>query len=68
VVRAFVRLREVLASNKHLARQIEALEKKFGKHDAEVESILGLLRQLVEPPLQPKRRIGFVSLDRRQIR
>jgi hypothetical protein len=61
VVRAFVRLRQMLATNDDLARKIEALERKVGKHDSDLEGILGILKQLLVPPPAPdKRPIGFV--------
>lgn len=63
VVRAFVRLRQLLATSEQLARKIEGVEKKVGKHDADLEGILDILRQIPEPPSQPtRRRFGFVSL------
>jgi phage regulator Rha-like protein len=60
VVRAFVRLRQMLATNEDLARKIEAIERKVGKHDSDLQSILTMLKQLlVPPPLPDKRPIGF---------
>ncbi len=63
VVRAFVQLREFLASNKELARQLKALEqrieKKIGSHDQAIAGIIDTLRQLTTPSAS-KRRIGFV--------
>jgi phage regulator Rha-like protein len=62
VVRAFVHLRQLLATNQDLARQIEALERKVGKHDADLQAILTMLRNLLQPPPAPaKRPIGFVG-------
>ena len=67
VVRAFVQLREVLASNKELARQLKALEqrieKKLGSHDQAIAGIIDTLRQLMSPTTTAKRRIGFVIDD-----
>ena len=66
VVRAFVQLREVLASNKELARQLKALEqrieKKLSTHDQVIAGIIDTLRQLMSP-VTAKRRIGFVIDD-----
>ncbi|MBL8525088.1 MAG: ORF6N domain-containing protein [Betaproteobacteria bacterium] len=63
VVRAFVQLREFLASNKELARQLKALEqrieRKLGSHDQAIAGIIDTLRQLTSPATA-KRRIGFV--------
>jgi hypothetical protein len=59
IMRAFVRLREMLASNKDLARKLDALEKKY---DAQFRVVFDAIRQLMAPPTedQKKRRIGFV--------
>lgn len=66
VVRAFVRLREFLASNKELARQLKALEqrieRKLGSQDQAIAGIIDRLRQLMSPS-STKRRIGFVIDD-----
>ena len=66
VVRAFVQLREFLASNKDLARQLKALEKriekKLGSQDQAIAGIIDTLRQLMSP-VTAKRRIGFVIDD-----
>jgi hypothetical protein len=65
VVRAFVQLRELLASNKDLARRLDQLEarldKKLATHDDAIAAILSAIRELVNP-LAPKRRgIGFTA-------
>jgi phage regulator Rha-like protein len=59
VVRAFVRLRETLALHKELALKLSDLEQKVQAHDTELQAIISALRQLMTPPEQPKRRIGF---------
>ena len=57
VVRAFVRLRQMLASNADLARKLAALERKY---DAQFKVVFAAVRQLMSPPPAPKRReIGF---------
>jgi hypothetical protein len=63
-MRAFVRLREMLASNKELAKRLEELEGKFQAHDQAISGILHAIRELMIPP-EPlkKRRIGFVQTD-----
>lgn len=61
VVRAFVRLRQVLASNTALARKLDELERKYQHHDDAIKAILSAIRELMNPP-QPKRRpIGFTA-------
>ena len=59
IMRAFVRLRRILASHADLARKLEALEKKY---DAQFKVVFDAIRQLMAPsePQPSKRRIGFV--------
>lgn len=64
IMRAFVRLREMLASNKELAKKLEELERKLQTHDQAITGILHAIRELMTPPEPPKkRRIGFVQTD-----
>ena len=56
IMRAFVRLRRLLASNEELARKLETLEKKY---DAQFKAVFQAIRELMEPTTKPKRRIGF---------
>jgi len=60
IMRAFVKLREILSSNKELALKLAQLELKMEKHDEEIKLIFDAIRQLMTPPLQiKKRKIGF---------
>jgi hypothetical protein len=59
VVRAFVRLRQMLVSHEDLASKLEALEKKFEKHDVQFRVAIDAIRQLMEPPPVIRRSIGF---------
>ena len=60
IMRAFVRLRELVSANKELAMRLDQLEAKIEKHDEEICTIFEAIRQLMEPPPEkPKRRIGF---------
>lgn len=56
ITRAFVRLRQLLASNADLARKLETLEKKY---DAQFKVVFDAIRQLMSPPAKPRREIGF---------
>jgi len=61
VVRAFVQLRKMIASNKELARRLDELE---GRYDRQFKAIFDAIRELMTPPEpKPRRRIGFVSDD-----
>jgi hypothetical protein len=59
----FVKLRVIMATHKDLAHKIEALERKYGEHDEEIQVIFKAIRKLLEPPAAPKRRIGFKTED-----
>ena len=67
IVRAFVRLREVLATHEDPAQKLEELEKKVTGHDKEIKAIFEAIRRLLEPGELPKRQqIGFqAAKDRR---
>jgi len=57
IMRAFVRLRRMLASHADLARKLEALEKKY---DAQFKVVFEAIRELMKPPETKKRPIGFL--------
>ena len=60
IMRAFVKLREILSTHKELAHKLKELEGKFEKHDTEILMIFDAIRQLMEPPPEPlKPKIGF---------
>ena len=62
IMRAFVKLRQVIASNSELARKFDDLEKKVLKHDQQFGMVFEALRQLMQPPDDEERdRIGFVK-------
>ena len=65
VVRAFVQLRDMLASNRELARRFAQLEtrldKKLTSHDEAIAAILSAIRQLMHPPVPKRRPIGFTA-------
>jgi ORF6N domain-containing protein len=59
VVRAFVKLREMLGARKELARKLAQLEKKIEGQDEEIMTLFEAIRLLMEPPEKPSKRIGF---------
>ena len=59
IVRAFVRLREMLATNRKLAAKIDELEKHVETHDTEIQEIIQAIQQLMVPEEKPARKIGF---------
>ena len=64
VVRAFVKLREMLSTHKELAHKLAVLERKLQNHDESIRSLVVAIRQLMTPPEPepepPKKRIGFL--------
>jgi ORF6N domain len=59
IMRAFVQLRRALETNRELARKFSELERRIDKHDTEIDAILEAIRQLMAPPEEPRREIGF---------
>src|ERR1700740_2473013 len=59
VVRAFVRLREVLSTNQQLATKLDELEQRLDIHDASIQDLLEAIRELMAPGLPSGRKIGF---------
>ena len=60
IMRAFVKLRELIGSNELIRQKIEELEKKFEKHDHQISAVFEAIRELLEVPKPPKRKpIGF---------
>ena len=59
IMRAFVKLRETIETNRALARKFAELEKRVGKHDEKIDAILETIRQLMAPSTKPTREIGL---------
>jgi hypothetical protein len=59
IMRAFVKLRQMLETNRELAQKFSELEQRVGKHDQEIVAILEAIRQLMRPPEKSRREIGF---------
>ena len=64
VVRAFVRLREILSTHKDLARKLEEMEKKY---DRQFKVVFEAIRELMAPPPSPRdRQIGFAPPEKKK--
>jgi hypothetical protein len=60
IMRAFVKLREILATHRELSQRLKELEGKFHTHDAQIQEVFDAIRALLQPaPESSKRRIGF---------
>ena len=57
IVRAFVKMREILSTHKEIISKINEMEEIY---DSQFKIVFDALRQLIEPPVKPKRRIGFL--------
>jgi hypothetical protein len=64
VVRAFLRLREWVVGQAELAARLAALERRVGAHDHELKAIIQTIRTMLEPPVPPRKQIGFRDLAR----
>ena len=64
IMRTFVRLRQLLATHKDLARKLAALERRY---DRRFRVIFQAIRQLMGPPGQPTRRIGFANPSEKEM-
>ena len=63
IIKVFIKLREIIIQHKFLAKKLEDLKRKVGKHDEEIKLILEAIRQLmVPPPEKPKNPIGFHAI------
>jgi ORF6N domain len=61
IVRAFAQLRSAARANEQLMKQLQQLEGRVGKHDADIAAILVAMRELVSPAKAPSRGIGFLA-------
>ena len=64
VVRAFVRLREIISANAELARKFSELEHRMDGHDQAIAQLFAAIRQLLQPSVKPKPEIGFHVRER----
>ena len=65
VVRAFVRLKHLLETDKKLAGKLAIIEKKIKKHDLSIQTIVQAIREMMDKPEPSKKRIGFTAKERR---
>ena len=63
VIRIFTRMREMLLTHKDILLQLEKIEQKLAGHDEQIEQVFLYLKQLLNPPLPPRQRIGFRRSD-----
>jgi ORF6N domain len=64
IMRTFVKLRDLISSHKDLVRKLAELEKKY---DNQFKIVFEAIRQLIEQPEKPKRKIGFIARERQAV-
>ncbi len=63
IIRVFTKMRELLLTHKDILLQLEKMEKKLTGHDEDIALVFEYLKQLLNPPVQPRRKIGFKRKD-----
>lgn len=61
IMRAFVKLRDMLSANKQLQRKLAELERKYEKHDVEIKYVFEAIRKLMSVETKPGKKIGFLK-------
>ena len=61
VVRAFVRLREILATNKELAGKLSELDRRVSGHDEHIRRLVEAIRELMKPEGKEAKKIGYMK-------
>ncbi len=63
IIEIFVKMREMLATNKDILLQMQKIEKKLTAHDEDIKTIFSVLKKLINTPQEPRKRIGFKPDD-----
>jgi len=61
IMRAFVKIKQALATHVEVSRKLKELEGRLDKHDSQIIAILEAIKKMVEPDPKPEKRIGFLS-------
>lgn len=61
IMRAFVKLREIISSHKKVEQKLKDIEKKLGDHEDQILQIIQIINELISPPPAEKKRIGFIK-------
>lgn len=68
IMRAFVSLRRLLSTSETLARKFAELERQLEGHDAAIKTLFDAIRELMAPPVKPKRELGFHAIAKERQR
>ena len=66
IVRIFTQMREILMTNQEILLKLEQMERKVTGHDEDIQLIFKYLKQLLNPPQEPRPRIGFRRSDEKE--
>ena len=66
IMRVFVQLRKLVASQKQLSEELSALEQKFEGHDEQIQVIFKAIKLLMAPPEKPRKKIGFIVKEKQR--
>ena len=66
IIRVFTKMRALLLTHKDILLQLEKIERKLGSHDQQIAVIFAYLKKLLNPPPQPRPRIGFRRKDEKE--
>jgi hypothetical protein len=59
IVRAFVKMREMLSTHKEVSHRLDELERKLEGHDEAIQALISAIRELMQPPAPRKLKVGF---------
>ena len=63
IIRVFTKMRQLFLTHKDILLQLEKIEQKLTNHDDDIALIFEYLKQLLNPPQTPRRKIGFIRND-----
>jgi hypothetical protein len=66
IMRIYTRMRELIMTNQEILLKLEQLERKVDGHDEKIQVIFAYLKKLLNPPVEPRPRIGFRRKDERE--
>jgi phage regulator Rha-like protein len=61
IIKAFVRMRELLETNEVLRAKLNTMEQQLGSHSKQIRNVYAVLQRLIDEPVKPKNQIGFQS-------
>lgn len=63
IIRVFSQMKEMLSAHKDILLKLEQIERKVFQHDEDIQMIFSALKQLLQPPQEPRRKIGYKRSD-----